>query len=59
MITVYFETSDDAKTSNGVYAEVIAKFNSEELYHICLPALEKEAKKHRMIITESLTEEKL
>ena len=59
MITVYFETSGDGKTSNGVYAEIVAKFDSEEVYHICLPALEKEAKKHRMIITESLTEEKL
>lgn len=47
-ITVYLETP------SGSYSEEIAVFTSEELYMLCLPALEKYAKKMRMIITESV-----
>ncbi len=47
MIKVYFE-------SRGVlYAELVAVFQSDELYMKCLPALEKEAESRRMIVTES------
>ena len=44
------------ETENGSYAENVAWFNSEELYIICFKALEKEAKKDRYIITESMIE---
>lgn len=47
MIKVYFE-------SKGVlYAELVAVFQSDELYMKCLPALEEEAESRRMIVTES------
>ena len=48
-ITVYAESK--------THAEKWATFESEEIYHICLPALEKAAKQARMIITESLETE--
>ena len=51
MVTVYFETP------NHSYAEKVATFNSEETYISCLKSLEKEAKKHRMVVTESVYEE--
>jgi len=51
MIKVYFETTDHT------FAERIATFKTEELYNICLPALEKEAKKHSYIVTETIEEE--
>jgi folate-dependent tRNA-U54 methylase TrmFO/GidA len=38
MITVYFEYKH-------IYAEKVATFESEELYHACLPVLEEMAKK--------------
>ena len=58
MIAVYFETE------NGSYAEEVATFKNDELYMKCLPILEREAKEHRMIVTESeistaYTQEKL
>ena len=46
MIKVYFESNS--------HAECVAIFNTKETYNLCLPALEKEAKKHRMIVTESV-----
>lgn len=45
MIKVYFESNQ--------HAEVVATFEDEELYTLCLPVLEAEAKKARMIVTES------
>jgi len=45
MITVYFESKS--------HSEKVATFVSEELYMLCLPALEKKAKEARMIVTES------
>jgi hypothetical protein len=48
MVKVYFETE---KLN---YSELVAVFRDEELYMLALPALEEEAKKHRMIVTESL-----
>lgn len=50
MVKVYFETP------NGSYAEHVATFKDEDTYILCLEALEKEAKKHRMIVTESVNE---
>ncbi len=47
MIRVYFESKN--------HSELVATFESEELYMVCLPSLEEEAKKHRMIVTESIT----
>ena len=48
MITVYFESS--------AHAEKVATFENEDVYMVCLPALEKEAKKARMVVTESMEE---
>jgi hypothetical protein len=49
MVKVYFETK------NGGYCELVAIFDSEELYLICLPALEKQAKENGFdYISESI-----
>ena len=48
MITVYFE-SMSART-----AQAVATFEDESLYMACLPALESEAKKAGMFISESI-----
>ena len=45
MIKVYFESR--------FHAELVAIFDTEELYDLCFPSLEKEAKKHRMIVTDT------
>jgi len=49
MIKVYFESKN--------HAELVAKFNSEELYNLCLPVLVLEAQKHRMVVTESVDDD--
>lgn len=49
MVKVFFES--------GSHAELVATFNSEELYMACLPTLEAEAKKSNMFVTESIEEE--
>lgn len=54
MIKVYFESSKDSLTSDGRYAELVAIFDTEEIYMICLPSLEVQARDNRMIVTESL-----
>lgn len=59
MIKVYFESSKDGKTSDGHWAELVAIFNNEETYMMCVPALEAYAKENRMIVTESIEEEEL
>jgi len=48
MIRVYFESSS--------HAELVATFEAEELYMLCLPELEKEAERCRMIVTETIDE---
>jgi len=48
-VRVYFETE------GGGYAEQVATFQDEETYMLCLPALEKQAKEQRMIVTESMS----
>jgi hypothetical protein len=50
-VVVYFETK------NFNYAEVVAQFNSSELYMACLPILKREAKKcGYKYVTESCRE---
>ena len=49
MIEVYAESNS--------HAELWATFETEELYLLCLPALEKEANENGMFITESVREE--
>ena len=49
MIRVYFESSS--------HAELVATFEAEELYMLCLPELEKEAERMDMIVTESMLDE--
>ena len=51
MVTVYFEKNNEAA--------VVAKFDTEQLYHVCLPALEALAKKENKFLTESICEESL
>lgn len=48
MVEVYFES--------GSHAELVAIFDNEKTYNICLPALEAEAEKSGMIVTESVQE---
>lgn len=48
MIRVYFESN--------AHAELVATFESEELYMACLPTLEKLASWQRMIVTETIDE---
>jgi hypothetical protein len=51
MITVYFEYKH-------IYSEKVATFESEELYHACLPSLEEIAKKNNFTyVSESYDEE--
>jgi hypothetical protein len=49
MVVVYFESQ--------VHAEIVAIFDTEESYDICLPALEKEAEANGMFVTESVIDE--
>lgn len=46
MVKVYFESSS--------HTELVAEFESEELYIKCFPILEKEAEKQNMVVTESI-----
>lgn len=48
MIRVYFESN--------AHAELVATFESEELYIACLPTLEELASEQRMIVTETIDE---
>jgi len=51
MVKVYFETDG--------YAELVAIFDNESTYSICLPALEKQAKENGFaFVTESIDDEK-
>lgn len=49
MVKVFFESNS--------HAELVATFYSEELYIASLPALEEEAKKQGMIVTENTEEQ--
>lgn len=49
MIKVYFESNS--------HAELVATFESEEVYALCISALENNAKSKGMILTESVEEE--
>ena len=46
IIKLYFESNSTA--------ELVATFNDEEIYIACVPALEKLAKKHKMMLSESV-----
>ena len=46
MVKVYMESNS--------HAELVAVFASEDMYEVCRQELENEAKKLRMIVTESL-----
>tara|TARA_R110000850_G_scaffold90362_1_gene192653 strand:- start:438 stop:605 length:168 start_codon:yes stop_codon:yes gene_type:complete len=45
-VKVYFESSG--------HAELVATFESDEIYKLCYPALEKQAKEWDMFVTESV-----
>ena len=59
MVKLYFESSKDGVTSDGKWAELVAIFDTEEIYMICLPSLEAHAKENRMIVTESIEEQSI
>jgi hypothetical protein len=46
MVKVYFES--------GSHADLVAIFDNDETYNVCVEALEKLAEKNRMILTESV-----
>jgi hypothetical protein len=46
LVKVFFES--------GTHAELVATFDSEELFIACLPILEAEAKKQNMFVTEEV-----
>lgn len=48
MIKVYFESNS--------HTELVATFESEEVYTLCVSVLEKQAKSKGMILTESVEE---
>ena len=49
MIKVYFESSS--------HCELVAEFPNEDVYMVCLPALESYSEKIGYIVTESIIEE--
>jgi hypothetical protein len=51
VITVFFENESPA------HADIVAKFDSEELYMACLPSLEKMANSMNMFVSESVNED--
>lgn len=51
MVKVYFESDN--------YSEIIAVFDTEELYTQCLPALEYMAANNGYMVTESVEKEEL
>jgi len=51
MVKVYMESNS--------HAELVAVFASEDMYEVCRQELENEAKKLRMILTESLDPEEM
>ena len=51
VITVFFENESPS------HADLVAKFDSEELYMACLPALEKMAESMNMFVSESVNED--
>lgn len=53
MVKVYFQHP------TNWYRELVAYFDTEETYMICLPALEKLAEEANMVITENIVEDKL
>ena len=59
MIKVYFESSKDGVTSDGRWAELVAIFDNEDSYAVCLYPLEVYAKSMNMIVTESIVEQSI
>jgi hypothetical protein len=51
VITVFFENESPS------HADIVAQFDSEELYMACLPALETMAKSMNMLVSESVKED--
>jgi hypothetical protein len=51
VITVFFENESPS------HSDIVAQFDSEELYMACLPALEKMATNMNMIVSESVNED--
>lgn len=51
MIEVYFESK--------IHAEIVATFDTEDLYIQCLPILEAEAHQSRMFITDRVIDKEL
>jgi len=52
-IVVYFESP------NNSYADAVATFSDEGLYHMCFGALEHVARQRGLIVTESVREDEV
>ncbi len=50
MIKVFFQSI------SGSHSELVATFDTEQLYMACLPALEKQAEEQRCFVTEIMSE---
>jgi hypothetical protein len=57
MIKIYFESGSRNLVVRN-YSEMVAIAKDEEIYMACLPGLKKLAKSMRMIVTESLIEDR-
>jgi hypothetical protein len=55
LVKVYLENGSYAETTTT--KELIATFQSEELYMLAVPALEAYAKENNLILTESVDDE--
>lgn len=51
MVKVYYDSKN--------HSELVAIFDNEETFVLCLPALELEADRHGMTVTESVEDESL
>lgn len=54
MVKVYFETTKDGIHADGKYAQLVAIFDEEETYDVCINVLEEKARMANMVLTESI-----
>jgi hypothetical protein len=59
MVKAYFESTKDGITPDGKWAELVAIFDNENTYSICIEVLEKYAEQLNMVLTESVEEQSI
>jgi len=52
MINVFFGTA------SGSSMDIVAKFEDDEIYNACLPSLERLARRDKLVVIESVVEDK-